>query len=784
VAAQRELRLLVVEDDPVDRTMLNRLLKRSSLAVAEINCVDRVARALECVGQSSFDVILLDLGLPDSEGMDAVMQLQAEAPDIPIIVLTGLDDEEAATRAVQKGVQDFLVKGQVDGNLLVRSIRYALERKKAERELQLAEQRYRTIFENSAVAIMMVDREEHLVSWNSYTERLLGAAREDLLGRDLASLCPPSVWEQIRERTVHESGISHHHETQMVRKDGRVIEVDISLTMLHDSDGDISGSICVVRDITERKHMEEALRRSEKRFRQVAENAKEWIWEVDADGCYTYSSPLVEQILGYTPEEILGHRRFHDFFHPEDARQLQAEAAEIFKHKDVFTDVKTRNLHKDGTVVWLQRSGVPILRDNGELLGYRGSDVDITEGMRTHEILDRKQKNLEAIFDAAPFGMLLVNENDSVVRANDTIRQMSGKQYKEILGANACQALACAHGEKSAQDRNSACGGCHLHRLIKATLESGEAVYGVEVCPWLNDSGEEVRPWLSVSVVPVEVDGGKHVVVALDDVTDRRRAEEQLTETMELKSQFISTVSHELRTPLTAIREAVTIVADGVAGKVRKDQKHFLDLARRNIDRLARLIDNVLDFQKLIAGKMEFHLQPNVLVRTVEDAYTTMLPHARNKQVQLTTEVEADLPPAIYDSDRMMQVLTNLISNAIKFTPETGTVSVSAQRRAEEVVLRISDTGMGIPKEALPKIFNRFYRVRRPGKEIKGTGLGLAIVHKIVAGHGGRIDVESEVDKGTTFSVVLPLVPQRADADALERADACLETELAKTLEN
>jgi len=784
VAAQRELRLLVVEDDPVDRTMLNRLLKRSSLAVAEINCVDRVARALECVGQSSFDVILLDLGLPDSEGMDAVMQLQAEAPDIPIIVLTGLDDEEAATRAVQKGVQDFLVKGQVDGNLLVRSIRYALERKKAERELQLAEQRYRTIFENSAVAIMMVDREEHLVSWNSYTERLLGAAREDLLGRDLASLCPPSVWEQIRERTVHESGISHHHETQMVRKDGRVIEVDISLTMLHDSDGDISGSICVVRDITERKHMEEALRRSEKRFRQVAENAKEWIWEVDADGCYTYSSPLVEQILGYTPEEILGRRRFHDFFHPEDARQLQAEAAEIFKHKDVFTDVKTRNLHKDGTVVWLQRSGVPILRDNGELLGYRGSDVDITEGMRTHEILDRKQKNLEAIFDAAPFGMLLVNENDSVVRANDTIRQMSGKQYKEILGANACQALACAHGEKSAQDRNSACGGCHLHRLIKATLESGEAVYGVEVCPWLNDSGEEVRPWLSVSVVPVEVDGGKHVVVALDDVTDRRRAEEQLTETMELKSQFISTVSHELRTPLTAIREAVTIVADGVAGKVRKDQKHFLDLARRNIDRLARLIDNVLDFQKLIAGKMEFHLQPNVLVRTVEDAYTTMLPHARNKQVQLTTEVEADLPPAIYDSDRMMQVLTNLISNAIKFTPETGTVSVSAQRRAEEVVLRISDTGMGIPKEALPKIFNRFYRVHRPGKEIKGTGLGLAIVHKIVAGHGGRIDVESEVDKGTTFSVVLPLVPQRADADALERADACLETELAKTLEN
>ncbi|MBN2130812.1 MAG: PAS domain S-box protein, partial [Sedimentisphaerales bacterium] len=351
MAAPKALRLLVVEDDVVDKTMLTRLLDRSSLAISEVQCVDRVAEALDQMSRSSFDVILLDLGLPDSAGMDSVTQLQAEAPHIPIIVLTGLDDENAATRAVQKGVQDYLVKGQVDTHLLVRAIRYALERKKAERELQVAEERYRTIFENSAVAIMMVDHAERLVSWNQYTERLLGMTPGDLLGRDLASLYPASVWERIREKSVHESGVEHHLETKMVRQDGRVIDVNISLSLLHDSDGDVTGAICVVRDITERKHVEEALRRSEKRFRQVAENAKEWIWEVDAEGYYTYTSPVVEQVLGYTPQEILGRKRFHDFFHPDDAERMQAQSARIFSCKDVFRDVQTRAVHKNGTVV-------------------------------------------------------------------------------------------------------------------------------------------------------------------------------------------------------------------------------------------------------------------------------------------------------------------------------------------------------------------------------------------------------------------------------------------------
>ena len=644
------LRLLIVEDDVIDRKLLERLLAQSSLGACQVENADRLVGALALLQDHPCDIILLDLGLPDSQGMDSVVRLQACAPQTPIIVLSGLDDADVATQAVQIGVQDYLIKGQVDANLLMRAIRYALERKKAERQLQAAELRYRTIFENSAVAIMMVDEQRQLVSWNKFTEQLLGMTQDQLLGRQVEEFYPEPEWQKIRALSIRRKGMEHHLETKMIRGDGSILDVDISLSVVRDSEGKVTGSIGVVQDITER--------------------------------------------------------------------------------------------------------------------------------LRVHEILDRKQKNLEAIFDAAPAGMLLINQQMCVVRANDTIRQISGRAYPDVIEHDACAALGCLRSSDATGGTD--CPSCLFRSRIRTVLASGEPVRGLEVQPVLNHEGDQAQPWLSLSVEPVNVDGAKHVVVALNDVTDRKRAEEQLKDTMEMKSQFISTVSHELRTPMTAMQEAVIIVLDEIAGKLNKDQKHFLAIAKRNLDRLSRLIDDVLDFQKLNAGKMKFHMQANDMAAAVKEAYATMQPHAAKSRVDLAIELEPNLPAVVYDGDRIMQALMNLISNAIKFTPAGGRVLVSAHRREEHLAIKVSDTGYGIPTEDLPKLFNQFFRVHRPGKEIKGTGLGLAIVSKIVAGHGGRIEVESELDKGTTFTVLLPLTPQHAEGETSEGTDRRLENVLTR----
>jgi len=1187
------LRILIIEDDIIDRKLLERLLSQSTLGACDVRNADRLATALTLVKEQPFDMVLLDLGLPDSQGMDSVSRLQTHAPHVPIIVLSGLDDANTATQAVQMGVQDYLIKGQVDASLLMRAIRYALERKKAERQLQSAELRYRTIFENSAVAIMMVDAEERLISWNKFTEHLLGMGEQQLRGRHIRTLYPESEWQKIRALSVRRRGMQHHFETRMTCANGEIIDVDISLSVVYDSDGGVTGSIGVIRDITERKQMEEALRRSERRFRQVAENAREWIWEVDTDGVYTYASPVVEKILGYKVEEVLGKKRMCDFFHPQDAEQLIAESQEVCKRRDMFADLQLRAIAKNGNVVWLLRSGVPIIDENGSLVGYRGADIDITErkiaeealrhhvseierfnrlatarelrvvelkqkvnelaaasgqavpyislqedsssacesespargeaerkttdGQRTdytladllspvrmqqfmnsycdavgvaaaildpkgntflqsrwqricsefhrknertcarcvesdtrlacqlkegeqfslyrchngltdaaspimiagrhvgnvfigqffleppdreffrrqardcgfdeaaymealsevpvisreklssileylttcaqllaeiglervqgsahesdllrwaqelnranqalrqqreaalslaedanearttaervqeallvkdnavnsaasgivfvdldnkltfanpsalkmwgyaheneilgkpvatfiksagqalvacqsalehgewngdlearrsdgsdfvahvsasvvrdaggkpiclmvslvdvtesrriHEILDRKQKNLEAIFDATPLGMLLVNDRMEVARANDVIRQMSGRGYANIIGRDACQTLNCIHASSLVECPGTihSCDCCSLRDAVRRSLTSDESTRGMETQLPLS-ADDKARPWLAISVEPVNIDGNKHVLIAMNDITDRKRAEEELQRTLEMKAQFISTVSHELRTPLSSMKEAVIIVLDGVAGRINKDQRHFLDIAKRNIDRLSRLIDDVLDFQKLSAGKMKLNMQQNSIAAAINEVYTTMQPNAAKSGVHLALDLPSDLPPAVYDSDRILQVLINLVSNAIKFTPAGGRVLVSASGAADHVAVKIRDTGYGIPKEDLSKIFDRFYRVNRPGKEIKGTGLGLAIVSKIVSAHGGRVEVESELDKGTTFTLFLPLVPPSTPAADPDRADQKLETVLA-----
>jgi len=766
------LRLLIVEDDIVDRKLLERLLAQSSLGACQVQNADRLAGAMELLQDHSFDVILLDLGLPDSQGMESAVRLQTQAPQTPIIVLSGLDDANVATQAVQIGVQDYLIKGQVDANLLMRAVRYAMERKKAEHQLQAAELRYRTIFENSAVAIMMVDEGKKLVSWNKFTEQLLGMTEDQLLGRPIQAFYPESEWQRIRDLSVRRRGMEHHLETKMIRGDGQVIDVDISLSVVHDSEGKVTGSIGIVQDITERKRAEEALLVKDR----AVNSATSGIALVDLGGRMTFANPSCLKMWGFEDEREVLNKPFTSL--------LQSEREALMAYESTLNmgawsgELAARR--KNGSQFIVQVSAGLVKDKQGQTICLMASLVDVTETRHLHEILDGKQKNLAAIFDAAPLGMLLVNENMQVARANETIRQMSGKGYAHIINHDACQVLACVRNINFADPAKASlpCESCPFRTIIRKTLESGEATRSVEIQPVLGEDEEQPRLWFSVSVEPVNIDGCKHVVVALNDITDRKRAEEELKETMEMKSQFISTVSHELRTPMTAIREAVIIVQDEIAGKLNKDQKHFLDIAKRNIERLARLIDDVLDFQKLGAGKMRFNLQANNMAAAVEEAFTTMQPHASKSKVNLALELETNLPAVVCDSDRMMQVLTNLISNAIKFTPEGGRILVSVHRREDQVAIKVSDTGYGIPKEDLPKLFNRFFRVHRPGKEIKGTGLGLAIVSKIVTGHGGRIEVESELEKGTTFTVILPLTRQCAPGETSDAADRSLESML------
>ncbi len=229
----------------------------------------------------------------------------------------------------------------------------------------------------------------------------------------------------------------------------------------------------------------------------------------------------------------------------------------------------------------------------------------------------------------------------------------------------------------------------------------------------------------------------------------------------QIKSEFVAVASHELRTPLTAIKNAVQLLLMEKVGEVNENQKKFLTMAERNINRLMNILNDLLNLSRIESGKMVIKFEELNLRSILELAYFSFKPQAEEKSIQLKLELPAELPPVYGDKEKVEQILSNLISNSLKFTPEKGEIKISAELLApdeEMVAVAVKDTGIGIPAEHLDKIFEKFYQVENSlQRSHGGTGLGLAITKGLVEALKGKIFVQSEPGKGSTFTFTLPI---------------------------
>lgn len=244
---------------------------------------------------------------------------------------------------------------------------------------------------------------------------------------------------------------------------------------------------------------------------------------------------------------------------------------------------------------------------------------------------------------------------------------------------------------------------------------------------------------------------------------------DHLRELDRLKSEFISNITHDLKTPLASITEANQLLLDGAAGDISKQQQHLLTIIKEDSGRLTRLIETIIDLSKMESGILNYDLRPADISLLIGEAVESVRLLAKTKQINLAFSPNAAIPPLLIDDEKMTQALINLLSNAIKFTPSGGTVSVKATRAqgmqnnavqaridgSDAVLITLSDTGVGITQEDLPRIFEKFYR-GHSGKTTKGSGLGLTIAHHIIQAHGGHIWAESEPGRGSTFYILLP----------------------------
>jgi len=238
---------------------------------------------------------------------------------------------------------------------------------------------------------------------------------------------------------------------------------------------------------------------------------------------------------------------------------------------------------------------------------------------------------------------------------------------------------------------------------------------------------------------------------------DLEQKNEELKKLDVLKDEFVSTVSHELRTPLTTMKEFTAILSDEIPGKLTKDQKEYIDIIKDNIDRLSRLVEDLLDISKIEAGKLKLKKISVDIIHLAQNVILTLKPVADKEKITLKTSFAAPSLDVNLDPDRIVQVFTNLLSNAVKFTPENGQVTVEIKNNETQIECSVADTGIGIAPENLNRLFRKFQQFDRGvGSGYKGTGLGLAITKRIIEMHNGTIRVESQLKKGSKLIFTLP----------------------------
>ena len=767
-----KLKILHLEDAANDAELVESTLREAGVD-CEITLVQNRPEFLAAL-DGPWDLILADYSLPSFDGLSALEIVRERALGVPFVFVSGTLGEDRAVESLKRGALDYVVKDRLFK--LPAAVRRALQEKTWQEQAKVASEtraRLAAIVESSDDAIIAKTLDGVVESWNRGAERLYGYLAGEMVGRSIATLLPPGQSDELPGilQKLRKGEAVEHFETQRVTKDGRLIDVSLTISPIRDAAGKITGASTIAHDITERRREHLVLATA---IRQAAEV----VVITDHEGRIQYVNPAFASITGYTEEEALGG----------NPRILKSGRQDAVFYENLWTTIlagkiwhgEIINRRKDGSLYTEETSIAPVRDASGAITNFIAIKQDITDRKRAEEEIQElnvklerrvaeRTAELEAAIRAleaeakerklveAALGklhreteLILSSAGDAIFRVdlegrctftNPAATRILGYTSEEFLGQNlhVLGRHALADGSPCPREK------CGIH----LALEQGVVHQARDQILYRKDGA---AIWVDSVSTPI-LEGGRiaGAVMVLHDLSERQAVEK-------MKEGFVSTVSHELRTPLTAIRGALGLIGSGKMGGLSPRAQRMVEIAINNTDRMVRLLNDMLDAERLEGEKpiilREFCMASGLMMQ----AGDLMRPLAESTEVSLKIE---PLPLSLYvNSDALLQVLTNLLSNAIKFSPPGSTVRFECLQDGGNTEFRVTDQGPGIPKDKLESIFGRFQPVdasdsRRRG----GTGLGLFICRRIVERHGGKIWVESEFGQGSTFVVKLGAEP-------------------------
>ncbi|MEJ7762224.1 MAG: PAS domain S-box protein [Thermomicrobiales bacterium] len=480
-------------------------------------------------------------------------------------------------------------------------------------------------------------------------------------------------------------------------------------------------------------------------FRSLVQNGSDLITVMAADGQINYVSPASERLFGTNMFDTIGDR-FRGLVATDDAPVLEAALAESRRSPGTTVRVPVRVRLDDGQIRSLETL-ITNRTDDPNVRGFVFNSRDVTEHRDAEAALveqarqaERARGETNAILDASSEAMLLIAPDGRVVSANRRFGEIFDQDITSLIG----QPMRDYRDDTERVFADSE----RFINILRSTLHDTS----VRITEILTQRYPEHRE-LALFSSPVLAADGEHLgrLFAFRDVTREREVDR-------MKTEFVSLVSHELRTPLTSIKGYVDLLMEGEVGPLKDEQREFLSIVVSNAERLVALINDLLDISRIEAGRVELQRVPVDFSRVVSGVLTSLRPQIEAKVQQIKVSVPPNLPPVNGDMDRLIQILTNLVVNAHKYTPAGGTITIGARAKPGMLEVSVADDGIGMTDEEQAQLFTKFFRARnRTTREVGGTGLGLTITRSLVELHGGEIRVTSSPEQGTTFTVSLPV---------------------------
>jgi PAS domain S-box-containing protein len=737
--AYHPISILLVEDNVGDRLLVKEYLIAARLTASQIYEAATLAEAIRLIKEASPEIILLDLSLPDSYGIQSFTQIYA-LTNAPIVVLSGMSDETVAFETVRLGAQDYLLKGEFDEKLLTKSITYSIERKKNLYRLVESEEKYKFLFDNNPIPMWAFDVHSfEFLMVNQAAIQHYGYSREEFLSMTILDIAPPEDVERAKmgiQASLGRPSLNESGEWIHCRKDGSRIEVEaISHTI--EIDGRTAWLV-VVYDVTERNKAREQLRLREQMFRSMAENFPNGsVGFLDQDLRFVYADGQDFKLHNIEPTEVIG-RKYGELQSPEVEAYAEQHLLNALAGNEVVFDISYGNQD-------YQVSAVPVANEQGVIDKLLLATQNITERKRVEEHL----RLLESVITHSNDSVLITEATPinypgpRIIYVNEAFTKMTGYHMAEVVG----KTPRILHGSRTSR---------HELNRIKSALENHEPVEA----ELINYTKSRKEFWVHLSIVPVTDAKGHytHWVSVQRDITQRKKVEEEqqvlIDELMRQNKdlqQFSYITSHNLRAPVANMMGILNLYnRENPADPLNQLLIEKFGESTEQLNSTLSDLIRILVIKNTVNVDSEY-MELELLLKKVHKSIENTLEEAHAN----VSYNFAKAPGLHYNRAHLESIFLNFLTNSARYrSPDRPLeINISSQNSNGYLQINFSDNGLGIDLNRYGERLFGLYQCFHPHAESKG--LGLYIVKSQVTALGGKIEVESEVNRGTTFKVFL-----------------------------